>query len=472
MTRWAPFLALCLAAAPLPALADADADVAELRRQLAEQTALTSAQQKQLEQQAAVLRELSARLDALASTPAASLANAPSPPPASADAAPDTAGTRDNVGDLNSQAVTAGSFPGSFELPGVRYVSLAIGGFIKSVAVSDSDAEAMGASFTPAFLGTKRADTDGAFSIDSTLSRFFVDGRAPTATGQIRGYLEWDFNGSNDGNLDFKMRHAFGTWSNSVGTLTTGHTWSTFMDLKILPEGLTEPTVSGAIFNRQPQIRWSQALSPAFALHAAIEDPSSSDVFNTNGTPELGNISVPDLVLGLEYDRPGQGHLRLNGMWRQLQISEPDGRQDRDTGWGVSLSGHLNLFEHDKWVFSAIKGEGVGRYLLGIQPSAGAAVDPVTDGLLLNDNRGAFTAYQHAWTDTLRSSAMLGFAKSDAFEWQPGSTFESSHYAAVNLMWQVLPYMTLGVEYGYGKRENKDGSELDNNRISFGVQAF
>jgi len=380
---------------------------------------------------------------------------------------------RDQVGDLNNAALKAGDFPGAIKIPGSKDVSLAIGGSVKTVAIADSNAEAMGADFTPAYLGTKRNDEDGAFNIDSTLTRLFLDGRAPTENGgQLRGYVEWDLNGGNDGNISVKMRHAYGSWKNSYGTLLAGHTWSTLMDVKILPEGLTEPTVSGAIFVRQPIIRWSQPLGSEFMLHAAIEDPSSTDVFDDTRNPELNRTWIPDGILGLEYDRTGVGHLRLNGILRDIDVDLPSGGSDSQVAWGLALSGHLDMLEHDRWVFSSAFGQGLGRYLLGIQSTSGAIIDPLKDELELRDNWGIMTAYQHYWTDSLRSSAMVGYARAEPFSWQEGDTFESSTYAAVNLLWQVLPYLTVGVEYAYGQSENKDGSDFDNQRLALGFQFY
>jgi len=104
---------------------------------------------------------------------------------------------RDRVGDLNAEMIRAGEFPGSLELPGTEKISLAIGGFFKAVAIADSDAEAAGAAFLPAFLQTGREDVRGSFSIDSTLSRLFFDARSPVTFGNLRGYLEFDLNDGN-----------------------------------------------------------------------------------------------------------------------------------------------------------------------------------------------------------------------------------------------------------------------------------
>lgn len=466
-----------------PGYALAQSEIEALRTQLEEQRALIREQQKllqtqqqKIDQQARELDKLGVRLDqmeqAAGKAVQTSVAQPQVPTPESSKVAERTVETveRDSVGDLNAGAVQAGKFPGSFRIPGTRDISLAIGGFVKAVAIYDTKAEAMGADFLPATLGTRRADKDGGFSIDATITRLFLDARAPTPFGQLRGYVEGDLNNSNDGSLGLKLRHAYGSWKTDYGTLTAGHTWSTLMDLKILPEGLTEPTVSGAIFMRQPQIRWSQPLGSQFTLHAAVEDPSSSDVFSDQ--PTLGKTKYPDGVLGLEYDHNGIWHLRVNSILRNIEVDLPSGSDDSELGWGVTLTGHLNLFDRDRLRFGGAYGKGLGRYLLGIRSIDGSAVDPATDRLRLRNNWGALVSYEHRWTDKFRSTAMFGYARSNPLTWQPAGTFMSSTYAAANLMWQVLPYLTLGFEYGYGRRENKDNSDLDNHRFMFGFQFY
>ena len=67
---------------------------------------------------------------------------------------------------------------------------------------------------------------------------------------------------------------------------------------------------------------------------------------------------------------------------------------------------------------------------------------------------------------------MGGYAKADRSSSDPADSFEISAYAAANLMWSPLPYLTLGLEYSYGRRENLDGSDLDNHRFAVGFQIF
>ena len=379
--------------------------------------------------------------------------------------------TRDTVGDLNARAVEIGEFPGSIKIPGSGDVSLAIGGFVKTVAIFDSNAENMGADLLPATLGTRRPDTEGGFSLDSTLTRLFLDARAPVPRGKVRGYLEADLNNANDGSLGLKMRQAYGAWITDSGILLAGQTWSTFMDLKILPEGLTEPTVSGVIFQRQPIVSWAQSINTQFVYHLAIEDANSNDVFSEE--PSLGTTSMPDLVAGLEFSPTDAGHLRLNGIVRKIEIDIPgESVTDDAIGWGLAFTGRVKTLEKDHIAFSGVYGEGLGRYLLGIPSISGGAVDPANSELVLGRNWGSMVSYAHHWTDALRSTAMAGFAQSETFDWQSSDTFDNSKYASVNLMWQIQPFLTLGVEYAYCLRENKDGSDLDNHRVAMGIQIF
>lgn len=464
-----------------PAYALAENDVSALRRQLEEQRTLIleqrkllQEQQQRMEKQARDLDKLGKRLEemekAVAGAQAAAEPHGPASQSDKGSAGPAEGTPRDGVGDLNTEAVRAGDFPGAIRIPGTKDVSLAIGGFIKTVVIHDTNAEQMGADFLPSTLGTRRPDKEGATSIDATISRVFLDGRAPARRGQLRGYLEADLNETNDGSLGLKMRHAYGTWKNEYGTLLAGHTWSTMMDLKILPEGLTEPTVSGAIFQRQALVRWSQPIAPEFTFHAAVEDPNSSDVFSNQ--PTLSHTSLPDGVLGLEYDRSGAWHFRLNGIARNIKVEVPGMGDESETGWGLGLSGHLNLLERDRLTLGGVYGKGLGRYLLGIQSTAGGALNPLDNDLELRKNWGAVLTYQHHWAEALRSNVMGGYAHSEALSWQPADTFESSKYGAINLMWNILPYLTVGIEYGYGVSEDRQGEELDNHRIMVGFQYF
>ena len=107
----------------------------------------------------------------------------------------DTTDTRDRVGDLNADAVQGGAFPGSFLIPGTD-VSLAVGGFIKALAFYDSDASDRSPDFLPGEDLVPNETAGGMYAMTAGLSRLFLDTRARTHRGDVRGYIELDFNAS------------------------------------------------------------------------------------------------------------------------------------------------------------------------------------------------------------------------------------------------------------------------------------
>lgn len=427
------------------------------RAELARQQEQLRRQQEELERQAKELAALAARLDAVSRMPAEAKA-------------PETVPPRDPVGDLNAESVAAGAFPGSIRIPGTRDLSLAIGGFVKLVAIADSDLEATGPTFLPANIGSSRPDTEGGTSFDAALSRLWIDGQAPTSSGNLRGYIEGDLNGRNDGTLSLNLRHAYGTWRAGRTTLTAGHTWSTTMDLKILPEGMTEPTISGAIFTRQPQLRLSHRSPGSFRFDLALEDASSADV--TAGGDWRPTTRLPDLVGAAEWDWGKAGHLRATGLVRQVRVTDGQGTSASATGWGLSLGAHVGVGESDKLCFSASLGDGNGRYLLGVPGGQAGFVVGAGGDLRLQRGTGAFVTYRHAWSKAVRSTAGLGGAWIADESWQAADAFDRSTFALLNLIWSPLHYVTVGTEVQYGRRETKNGSVKDNTRLILGIQLF
>lgn len=375
--------------------------------------------------------------------------------------------TRDPIGDLNAEAVAAGTFPGAIVLPGTS-TSLAIGGFVKTAAMVDSRLEQSGANLLPGTFGPGIGG-DGNFAIDATLSRLYFDGRAPVRNGSIRGYLEWDFNGTNNGSLDLKPRLAFGTWDTGRGVLLAGHNWSAFMNPKVVPESMTEATISGAVFSRQAQIRWTQPFSTGVHLDVSLEDPNANDLYSQE--VGVGRTRLPDFVAAAEMNVNGKGHLRAGGILRRLESRDGD-EDSPSTGWGVSLSGHLDVAASDRLAVSGTFGKGIARYILGNGPKAGGIVDPATGSVKVLGNFGGFVTYRHTWGERTRSSGGVGSAWAETLDDQQDDAFSSTTYGFLNLMHSPVPYVTVGAEYAYARYEAKNGSAIDNHRLVVGVQIF
>lgn len=270
---------------------------------------------------------------------------------------------RDAIGDLNASSIRKGDFPGSIQLPGNK-ISIGFGGFIRATSYFDSHKEQKGEIITPAFFNP--TDKEGQFSMSSRLSRFLFDARGKTPNGNIRGYFEVDFLGGG-----FNIRHAYGSWTKGKHELLFGQFWSAFMDLGALAyiEGTGEPAISGAIFIRQAQARYTYKATDQLKIYLSFEDPSSNDVLAVTGFGKY--TEVPDVVAGVSVWNNKLGHFQVGTILRRIRIDSADQYNSRGTAVGLSFGSHWNTSRQGKLVATGTYGSGIGRYLLGINGTAG-----------------------------------------------------------------------------------------------------
>jgi hypothetical protein len=408
----------------------------------------------------------------VASAPAAAQAAQPQTPAAAAAPqqpapAQPAAGqpVRDAVGDMNADSIREGAFPGSLLIPGPGGVSIGLGGFVKTLAIYDTKAEGREAVFLPALLGgIGRDDRDGTFTLTAELTRLNFDVRADVGETKVRGYVEFDFSGDL-----FKWRHGYLTWSGGFGELLAGKSWSTLMDLQAMPDGLGEPTVSGLIFTRQAQIRYSRAAGHGVKFAVSVEDSASNDVVAPE--PVLTRNGYPDII-GTVSVGSSAAHLQVGGVVRSIEFDPNDGGGDKATGGGVVIGAHVNLGSRDRLFGSFSYGKGLGRYLVGIAPSAGAFIDVDSSQVLVRENVGGFGGFRHQWNSSCRSSLVYSYAQADNDPRQPAGAFHDSSFTLANLLCKANRFLTIGAEIDYGTRANMDGSTKDNLRTMVGFQLF
>lgn len=371
---------------------------------------------------------------------------------------------RDPIGDLNAGQVQAGAFPGAILIPNTGDVSFGVFGMVKALGIYDTHAEGRRAVLLPAFLGeVGRDDLDGGSTLTAELSRVGFDGRAPLANGRVRGHIEFDF-----ARNAFNWRLGFFTWSGPWGELTAGKNWSTFMDMQTIAEGLGEPTVSGVIFTRQAMFRYSRMLTPRVRIAAAVEDPESNDVLAP--APVLTRTGWPDIIGTISHTTP-KAHVQVGGLVRSLEFDPNDAPGASDVGWGVQVTGRV-VAGRERITGGFVTGEGLGRYLLGLTANAGAFVSIDPPLLVARQNQGGFLTIRHPWSEECRSTGAWGMASTETIDLQGPSALANSSFGLANFLCRANRFTTIGVEYNYGRRENRDGSVRDTHRVMFGMQLF
>lgn len=369
---------------------------------------------------------------------------------------------RDNIGDMNEDAIKKGEFPGAIKIPGTD-VSLAIGGFIKAVALYDTKYNVKNEIILPGTF-TSSDIYKGQTYMGAKSSRLYFDGRATLGHFNIRGYYEMDFRGS----AGFTLRHAYLQLTTAKGQkLLMGQYWSLVMDLPGIPEGLVEPTTSGAGFSRHGQIRFSTPLSKALTLSASLEDPNNSDLRGTDINPL---DKYPDVVASLSIDPSNAFHLSLTGMYRPLSYTNSiDDKTKTATGYYSNMTVVIKPGANDKIALSGMYAEGASNYVMGADATAGFYEN---NNLELQTQYGGYFSYRHLWNDKFRSNFVIGRFMTDKIENNANPHIKSSTYGFINTYYKLNKYVNMGVEWIYTEKDNYNGGVLNNNRFQFGIQIF
>ncbi len=304
-------------------------------------------------------------------------------------------------------------------------------------------------------VGGEASGFDTDFSARQT--RFFL--KTETDVGddhKIGSHIELDFMVTSGGDERIsnsfapRVRQAYITFDNWL----FGQTWSTFQDVGALPEAMDfiGPT-PGTVFDRQPMIRYTNG-----GLQIALEQPETTITTPTGARIVAGDDSLPDMVV--RYNHKGEfGHLTAAAIGRVLRVNEDDFGliNDSSFGYGVSLSGKLNVGERDDFKFMATAGEGLGRYI-GLNIVNDAAVR--ADGSLAPiATYSGFAAYRHFWNDKWRSTLSGSYFKADnPVLLTTGLVTDESWNVFGNLVYSPVAPLDIGIEYMYAKRRIEDGA--------------
>ena len=366
--------------------------------------------------------------------------------------------------EMSLLSVRQGDFPGSWKRPDSD-MSFKIGGYVKLTAYKDLDFMPSGDFFIKTQIpvsGTPDSRKDGETRLNARESRINLDIRGPTPVGGGRAFIEGDFFGSGN---SFQLRHAYG----ELGHALAGQTWSTFMDISAWPEFIEIEGPDGSVFARQGQFRWTQPIIKDLTIAVAIEDPNGDFTIDGVADSDNENSKWPDVASHIRYE-DSWGHLQVGGVVRQIRFNDGMGSEDDVIGWGSTLSGRIDTFGQDGIQFQGSYGEGIGRYIEGLI-GTGSDAAPDSSGDLKALPAGAFfVAYQHWWTDTIRSTLGGEYGYVDNSSGQPDLAVKNWQGAGVNLLWNILPRLLVGVELNWGRHEVKDGRDGTARRIQTSTQ--
>ncbi len=166
----------------------------------------------------------------------------------------------------------------------------------------------------------------------------------------------------------------------------------------------------------------------------------------------------------MRWERDGVGHVQAATMLRDIGVDGPVTGDQNVLGWGVNLSTSLQVLARDSAQAQLTYGEGIFRFVNDNFQNLDAA-----GNLEALPYFGLMLGYTHHWNDAFRSTASYGFVTVDNAWSQAGDAYHRTHYASLNLMWQVRKYLSVGLEEIYGSKETVDGSDGEAFRSQLGL---
>jgi hypothetical protein len=343
--------------------------------------------------------------------------------------------------------------------------------------------------FRPSKIATPEGQfgTNGQSSISVKQSRFGVRGTLPTgdSTPPVNFRFEIDMFGVgvDAGQTTIRLRHAYGEW----GPLLGGQTHSLLMDIDVFPNTIDYWGPCGMVFFRVPQLRWTPYRTTSDEIAVAIEHATNDvDPGNIRLIEEFQNATVrgtrtlPDLTAHYRSDQ-SWGHLQIAGMLRQISYEyQPNPAtafvKNSQTGWGVNLSGHINVLEKDKILLQVVHGDGIATYMNdgGMDIAPNAAYLPLAPTPTLSAEAvpltGIVAYYDHYWNTTFSSS--IGYSQTEVTNtnFQTPTTFHKGQYASGNLLMYPAKGVMVGLEVMWGKRTDNQGLTGDDVRFQLSAK--
>ncbi|HZL60643.1 MAG TPA: DcaP family trimeric outer membrane transporter [Stellaceae bacterium] len=339
-----------------------------------------------------------------------------------------------------ASAPGGGSFPGSFLVPGTN-TSFAVHGYIQADIehnfgphTGDTSFSANGVALEGLGITNATAQThalNGGTTMTVKATRPNIETRTPTGYGELKTYIEFDFNqtaGSElGGNNDLlRLRQAYGT----LGPWLIGQTYSLFADLQAYADTAAGAQDVGMLntFNvRRPMVRYTWLAGNGVSVAGAIEQPTyAGSAFSTGANTASALVGTALNGVTVYYNLPrAVAAAQLDQPWGHVKFAVAGGatdiRQANVTAGGTlstpnhqigdyaaTLSGHLNT-----WGKDALRGGLTYNYGAADFTSwntQGSAVFNNTSGAFsVERTLSAYASYEHFFTGQWRANAAAGY---------------------------------------------------------------
>jgi hypothetical protein len=351
------------------------------------------------------------------------------------------------------------ALPGFWRIPGTQ-MQLRVGG--DSIGVFLVTSKLMGATtwFVTSSIpvsGQPYANSLAQVTGTANQSDLNFEFRTPTPLGQLRVVYFNDFAQPSSSAFTYHLKDFYIQAAN----LLVGFAETAFADLDAQPSTLDYEGPNSEVSYRHMEVRYSLRIKRwaggDLLMRFALENPSSQ-IPPSAGTPRS---TAPDGVIALRLEG-NPGHLQLATVLRAIGNQNPDNSQTQTVfGWGLNLTGNLNLFQADFLMLEVTGGQGMAAYVndtsgLGLDAALNAGGQLTALGLL-----GGYLAYTHQWAPAWSSTASYGYLVMDTAPYAVSlgpSAFQRSQYVSLNLVVHPWKGLLVGAEGLWGYNRTTSGA--------------
>lgn len=329
-----------------------------------------------------------------------------------------------------------------------------------------------GYDFTTSAIPMQQRKGDGGLvQASAATSGLFVNFVAmPGSKNQLGFYFNFNLTG-NGNNYGFNLFYAYVKYRG----LTVGYDFSLFSDMAAAPPSIDNEGPCGFTAIPNTVIDYRHSFNSHWSLGVGAEMPMASATTGRN--TYMVSQRVPDIPAYVQYAwGGGKSWVRVSGIMRNMLYRDQVADKNRDkVGWGIKMSGSASLTPFVTAYYQAAYGKGITSYFQDLYEGG---LDMVPDGngrLEAVKAWGGYVGLLYNISPTVYATTTYSHVRNYAPRYTDGTTpwdgqYKYAQYALANVMWQITPQLSTGLEYIYGRRVDMDGVSRHDNRIQTMLQ--
>lgn len=292
----------------------------------------------------------------------------------------------------------------------------------------------------------------------------------PGTRNQVGVYFNFNLTG-NGNNYGFNLYYAYVKYRG----FTVGYDFSLFSDMAAAPPSIDNEGPNALTAVPNGVIDYRHSFNSHWSAGIGAELPVASAT--TGDGTYLVNQRVPDFPAYVQYSwGKGQSWIRFSGIVRNMMYRDVIADRNRDcVGWGVKVSGSASVCPWLTAYYQAAFGKGMTSYFQDLY-EGGLDMVPSGDGRLESVKAwGGYLGLQYNISPKVFATTTYSHLRNYAGRYTGGDTpwgqqYRYAQYALANVIWNITPQISTGLEYIYGRRVDMDGVARHDNRIQTMLQ--